>query len=375
MNKKVHISCIVMLLFTFHCKNSVIKNSPKEDNMHEFETKPSNMNRITLHNQDIFLSGMNLAWIDFAHDLEHFNEEKFTKALDDISSAGGNTMRWWLYTDGTKSPEFKDDKVIGPGKNDISSMKRGLDLAKERNIVISMCLWSFDMLRKSIGEPYIHRNKLLLTNVNHTNAYINNALVPVIRELGEHPAVLCWEIFNEPEGMSHEFGWDFNEHVAMKDIQQFINLSAGAIKRTAPGAFVSNGSWSFLASSDIDDNKNYYTDQRLIDAGGDSTGILDFYMVHYYDWGGKSISPFHHPASYWKLDKPIVIGEFSAKGPHENISTKQAYLYLFENGYAGSLSWTWTNHDGHGGIDDARAGIGYLYSHYRDDVSLDLSDQ
>jgi hypothetical protein len=93
-------------------------------------------------------------------------------------------------------------------------------------------------------------------------------------------------------------------------------------------------------------------------------------MVHYYDWGGEELSPFHHPASYWQLDKPLVIGEFSAKGPIKDVDTKQAYQYLFNNGYAGALSWTWTSHDGHGGIEDARPAMLMLSTQYPDVVKL-----
>ena len=68
-------------------------------------------NRIHHNGQDIFLSGMNLAWINFARDLTDFNETAFTTALDEISAAGGNCIRWWLHTNGTSSPYFMNDSV------------------------------------------------------------------------------------------------------------------------------------------------------------------------------------------------------------------------------------------------------------------------
>jgi hypothetical protein len=330
-------------------------------------------NRIEINDQPIFVSGLNLAWGNFAQDLTNFNEDTFTKALNDISAVGGNSMRWWLHLNGTKSPQFTNGKVSGITESEIATVKRVLDMAEERNMVISLCLWSFDMLQSDQGVTYA-QNRNLLQDTAYTHAYIQNALIPMVTALKGHKAILCWEIFNEPEGMTTEFGWTpLAERTQMIYVQQFINLTAGAIHREAPGDKVSNGSWSFKASSNTIGNKNYYSDSELIAAGGDSLGTLDFYQVHYYDWGGTALSPFHHPALYWALDKPIVIGEFSAKGPIAGVTTVQAYNYLYDNGYAGAMAWTWTNHDGHGGVKDAAPGMINLISSHPDDIQISLN--
>jgi hypothetical protein len=329
-------------------------------------------NRIEVNGQEAFLSGMNLAWGNFASDLTAFQEPTFQKALDEISSAGGNCMRWWTHVNGTRSPQFTDGKVSGLAPGEIDHMRRVLDMALERNMTIILCLWSFDMLQGRQGVNY-EQNRNLLEDPEYTKAYIENALLPMVRDLKGHPAILCWEIFNEPEGMTGEFGWTpAEERTTMKYVQQFINLAAGAIHKEAPKEKVSNGSWSFRASSDIGEYINYYTDQALIQAGGDPLGTLDFYMVHYYAWGKEELSPFHHPAVYWELDKPLVIAEFSAKGPYEGVDNVEAYQNLYDNGYAGALSWTWTGHDGNGGIEEATPGMKFLLEHHPGDVKLNL---
>jgi hypothetical protein len=193
--------------------------------------------------------------------------------------------------------------------------------------------------------------------------------------------------------MSNEFGWDFNRHVPMAYIQRFVNNCAGAIHRTDPAAQVTNGCWSFLALSDVpttsahasrtevahmsEEQKsslehqfelkygahmeaeeifrhmqraesmgfNYYSDPRLIAAGGDADGTLDFYSVHYWNWMQETISSFHHPASHWNLDKPIVVGEFGMIESYSptNVPTAARFERLFANGYAGALAWSWTD--------------------------------
>ncbi len=328
-------------------------------------------NRIQHNSQELFLNGINLAWMDFANDLTAFNEDLFATALDNISSAGGNCIRWWLHTDGTSSPYFLNDSVTYITDNELLAMFKGLDMAYERGMGIIMCLWSFDMLRSNKPAAIKYRNSLMLTDSVYMQAYINNALIPILETVGDHPAVICWEIFNEPEGMTPVGGWGDVDDVPITAVQTFINRTAGAIHRNTTGAKVSNGCWSFYAGTDAGSgNYNYYTDERLIAEGGDPDGYLDFYMVHYYSWAGTVRSPFHHPASYWALDKPLVIAEFEADGPYSGINTQAAYDSLYHNGYAGALSWQWYANE-FGGLPAATPGINYITTDYPDDAIID----
>lgn len=101
-----------------------------------------------------------------------------------------------------------------------------------------------------------------------------------------------------------------------------------------------------------------YSTAELIAAGGDQDGYLDFYMAHYYpEWQGAEISPFHHPATFWAMDKPILIGEFPAKSWSTNDTSKagnhykttktvtDAFDYAYTIGYAGAMSWAMTESD------------------------------
>jgi hypothetical protein len=310
-------------------------------------THAAQTDRIRFNDKDIFLNGLNLAWQSFADDIgPNPNTPRlnhFRLVFSQVHANGGNAVRLWLHTNGSKTPDWDGHFVTGPGTDTIEDLRNILDLAWEYECGLILCLWSFDMLRASFGSNVTDRAMAILTQDENRQSYIENSLIPMVSELAGHPAIIAWEIFNEPEGMSNEHGWGFTRHVPMSSIQAFINQCAGAIHRTDPDVLVSNGSWAFIAASDIGSgNTNYYTDERLIAAGGDPDGTLDFYMVHYYDWAGEERSPFHKRVEHWQLDKPLVVAEFYADGGCSNCGT-YPYETLHKNGYGGALGWSWTD--------------------------------
>ncbi len=303
-------------------------------------------NRVFYNNQDLFLNGANLAWRNFADDIgpnpSTPDMTHFDSVFSQFEANGGNCMRLWLHTNGANTPAWSGFTVTGPGTNTIADLQAILDDAWSHKVSVMCCLWSFDMLRESYGTTITDRAMAILTNDPCQQSYINNSLIPMVTALKGHPAIIAWEIFNEPEGMSNEFGWSGIRRVSMANIQKFVNKCAGAIHRTDPTVLVTNGCWDMQAGTDVDGHYNYYTDARLIAAGGDADGTLDFYCIHYYDWAGTAHSPFLHNASYWGLDKPLVIAEFYPDCS-STYCTGTPYMTLYANGYAGALGWSWTD--------------------------------
>lgn len=331
-------------------------------------------NRISIRGGDnqIFVNGINLAWNNFSLDVVEFDEEYFTSVFEKLSAYGANGLRWWLHTNGRHSPQFDDAgmvKKIAP--NDIRNMRRALDMAHSYGVVVNMCLFSFDLLQ-SQGQDKDQMRKLLEDEAVR-QSYIDNALTPILKEIGDHPAVMTWEIFNEPEGMTNEFGWSA-EKTTMAYVQQFVNKTAAAIHDHTIEALVSNGSWSVKATTDVENYFNYYRDDRLIAAGGEANGILDFYQFHYYPQHfGNAYSPFHRPASFWDVDKPIVIGEFPVAGVEDkaspHLTTTECYQRAMEYGYAGVMAWDYSGFGG-GDIETAKEGLEYLSINYSSDVLI-----
>jgi hypothetical protein len=349
--------------------------------------------RIHYANKNIFLSGTNVAWINFAGDIGPNAPDLTTvnTIFQAVRQNGGNALRLWLHTNGTATPAFDANGFVnGPGTNTIKYLQQILDAAAQNHVGLQLCLWSFDMLstQEGISASRLTANTNLLTDTAYTNAYIRNCLIPMVNAVKGRPALLSWEVFNEPEGMSNVGNYGGVNSVNISYIQRVCNLVAGAIHRTDPTAIVTNGSGSLSFCTDITPvskasvsnyinslspgqkqqitdafnashrtaftvdgymayilkiaagNFNYYRDDRLIAAGSDTLGTLDFYNTHFYGSGGNDC-PFTHPCSTYALTKPLVIAEF-----YDQTTVDISYANMFEdlylNGYAGALSWSWT---------------------------------
>ncbi len=303
---------------------------------------------LQLNGKKIFFSGMNLAWIDYNSDVgdAQLDENVWRKAIQDVRAAGGNAIRWWLFNNMSQSPEINTttNLVSGLKANTTANMKKALDIAEEYGVMVSMCLFSHNLMAKDQWGIYAG-NKINIT-ANHklfddegTTAFINNALNPVVEFIGNHAALMTWELFNEPEGMID--GW-FSETETLARVQKFSNKVAAAIKAKQTGALVSTGSHTFKSMSN-------WSDSALIAAGGEPTGTLDFIQAHFYpEHQTSDNNPFEHPASFWGVNKPVVIGEFWAGGWNKetypaykvpSATPTQLYQYAINNGYAGAMSW------------------------------------
>ena len=305
----------------------------------------------------IFFSGTNLAWSDYNSDVGDapLNENAWRKAVEGTRAAGGNSIRWWLFNNMSQSPTIDQSThlVTGPKENTIANMKKALDIAEEYGVMVSMCLFSHNLMEPNQWGLYsekldITANELLFED-DGTKAFIDNVLVPVVKAIGNHNALMSWEVFNEPEGMTSECsGWT-TKKMALSKIQKFTNKVAAAIHTENPELLVSTGSVNIQY-------QKYWNDAALIEAGGEAKGTLDFFQTHYYPYyQNDNVSPFMNTAAqmaskYSYDSKPMIIGEFPASGwagttyttsmaAKTQITTEECYRKAFDGGYAGALAW------------------------------------
>lgn len=308
--------------------------------------------RITLPSgKSIFVSGMNLAWKNFAGDVGDtpLNESYFNTAMKQVADSGGNCMRVWLSTNGTNDPKYGSNGLVsGPGSQTINNIKKMLKIAQDNNILLMPVLLTHNWVEKSINPTILSNNIKMLTTESGLQAYIDNYLKPVVTAIGNHPNLLCWEVYNEPEGMVD--GWSSPKNTITKEqVQKSVNWIAAAIKEIEPTVLVSNGAATI---GTID----WYKDAALKNVGGKEKGVLDFYMAHYYGWNGTGNSPFTKSYASWNLDKPLVIGEYASSdwsqstnstNPMQDAGKVDTLLkYLDKAGYAGGLGWQYQQDGG-----------------------------
>lgn len=303
----------------------------------------------------IFFSGTNLAWADYNSDVgdSPLDENAWRKAVEGTRAAGGNAIRWWLFNNMSQSPAIDEGThlVSGLKASTLSNMKKALDIAEEYGVMVSMCLFSHNLMEPNQWGIYnekldITANKNLFTDEG-TKAFIDNALIPVLKGVGNHNALMTWEVFNEPEGMT-SVGWT-TEKLDKATLQKFTNKIAAAIHTADPTLLVSTGSVNIKY-------QEWWNDANLVAAGGEANGTLDFFQTHYYPYyQDDAVSPFVNTAEQmqatYKYDaKPMIIGEFPASGwsgdtytasmaAKTQISTIDAYQKAFSGGYAGALAW------------------------------------
>lgn len=349
-------------------------------------------NWCVINGQKKFMTGMNIAWITsntFGRDVgdSRLDINAFTTHIKKIRRAGGNCVRWWLHTDASNCPKIDETgAVTGIGSQTIANIAQALDTAYAYGVVVDLCLFSFDMLvpgdgagKSDYSDYNLQSNHLFLTEPENIDTYLENGLGPILEAVGSHPAIMCWEVFNEPEGMLASANWEHVERkITQDDILRITNKIAGFVHRNSK-KMVSTG----IASTEY---VAEYSDENLIAAGGDNDGYLDFYMVHYYpEWQGESMSPFHNPASHWNMDRPILIGEFPAKSWDSSIigtgsdspwrtekDIVEAFEYAYQNEYAGAMSWSLTesNSDYLGNYETTKPALESLFDSHADDIMI-----
>lgn len=201
---------------------------------------PSSATGLSYAGQDVFLSGVNLAWIDYGSDFG--NSQPASKAcalqriLASVAAAGGNSLRVWLFVDGHSVPQFDGSGMVvstDAAGTMATDLRNFLASAAQHNVLVTLCLWN----GAAAWQPAMQG---LFTDDTKLQSFFDHALTPLVTALRDMPALAAWEVINEPEGsvdpttydanpcfdtrMLQNSGAGWNGHLAqMRDFLRFIN--------------------------------------------------------------------------------------------------------------------------------------------------------
>lgn len=306
----------------------------------------------------LWLNGINLPWIDFGQDFGGGSNSlpEMYKAFARFQGAGINSVRIWIHCDGRRNPVFDEPGgfVTGLPEGFIEDFHAMLDAAWLHGIKVMPVLWSFDMVKDRSQEEFATagvQNKLLLDD-DYLESYIENALLPILERCDGHPALLAWEICNEPEWMVENLG------IPLLRVQRFHARIAAAIHEHGSRP-VTTGAASIKWNSDKLQGAvgNWWSDAALQAAFPHTGAHLDFYQVHVYGWMLRhGFDPYLYTPAELGLDKPVMIGEApgmemageDTQGRPVSYQPLDMLARAREKGYFGHYFWSYAAHDGHG---------------------------
>lgn len=305
-----------------------------------------------------FALGTNWAWHDFAADfggIQAWSQRgvaadpaPYVADLSAMTAKKVNVIRWWLFPrlDSSGITFGSDDVPTGIGGSMVADLEKALELAESKDVYLMLTLFSFDNFHPTGDESGVHHVGLrpIVVDADKRKRLITHLVAPVADAVERSPKkarVLAWDIINEPEwamtGPNPYGGGDFEpssklQPVTHAQMETFVSETAAALHAHSR-APVTVGSAAIKWGT-----------------AWKQCG-LDFYQLHYYDWVYEWF-PYttHTLASAGLTDKPVFMGEFPNAGlsaiASKGLPARTAAQYiadLWDQGYAGALSWAYSD--------------------------------
>jgi hypothetical protein len=257
-----------------------------------------------------------------------------------MSSLGVRTVRWFVFADGRAGITY-DAAGMPSGLDEFvtKDFDAALEIAQRHNIGLDLVLLDFRFVWDANVENGVQLggHASVLGTPAGQQALIRNVFEPVFRRYANHPAILSWEVMNEPEWALQDAGTVDREKVSqpltLKTFRDFARLTVNKVHDVAR-------TYATIGCADMKWAQNWM-------------GLgLDYYQVHYYDWMQpySSDNLFAMRAEWLRLDRPVVVGEFPAD--HSKVAGLRDYLNTwYMNGYAGAWAWSFRADTTWGGPD------------------------
>ncbi len=279
-----------------------------------------------------FIVGANLPWWTYGRDFganawapqgglsQLASAQELEDAFSRLAAEGLRWVRWFVLCDGRAGIEWDSGGApIGLDRFVLSDLALALGLAERHGLKLVLTLFDFLWFSPASWTDGVQLGGRSKVAADETlrQRLLDSVVEPVLAELGRSPAVIAWDVVNEPEWATRSFRRKSGA-IGREDMRAFIRTVVERIHaRTIHQATVGLASAKGL---------------RLV-RGLD----LDLYQVHWYDQLEPD-SPLDRPVSALALDRPVLLGEFPTRG-----SARSAVSILEAaqaSGYAGALAWS-----------------------------------
>jgi len=281
-----------------------------------------------------YLKGANLPWVNYGGDFganawnpaggigRPGQREELHRYLLEIKDKCGPIVRWFLFCDGRAGVRFDAEGApIGPDDHLYTDMDAALETTVSVDMKIIFVLFDFHWFDQTAWVNSIQTGgrREVISGSYKQRKLRRHLLIPLFERYGHSPAILAWDIINEPEWVTRGWGaTDKTTSISPPTLRRFIKKTTRLIHR--------------------------HTDHMVTVGLGNASGLhlvqgcgLDFFQVHWYDQWEKE-APLTKPLSELNLDRPVLLGEFptknSARLPDEIIAASRS------SGYCGALGWS-----------------------------------
>jgi len=285
-----------------------------------------------------FFLAANYPWLNYGRDFGQSPWGYFgvglTESQDAVAgdfarmkSAGVSVVRWFLLCDGRSGIRYENGIPAGADEFLLKDVAAALKIAAQCGLKICFSLFDFHWLQVPASTAFdaSFPGRGALQFAGGREALLQRILIPLFRAFRGHPALLAWEIANEPEWGIREFHPFPNAALSLANARAFFSEIAAAIREDAQAP-------ATLGSA------------RLQWVRAWSEIGLDLLQAHYYPQleRDQNFSLAQQLAGLADLAKPMWLGELPASDAGSpEYSLSGALTICRDAGLVGAGIWRW----------------------------------